>query len=170
MKNKQEYLMELLEQTVVWNLAGWITKEQYSKLRKRIVSKLYCIKNPNKRKESYDKYNQAHKAQHKRRMDSWNKVHKDYKKFHHLQTFCRESIESIENYELAKADNFKGWHCHHRLELVETGGQRYTSKKELIAKDMYFNRPASELIFMRSSEHNSIHSSAYQSWRKYNTI
>ena len=26
--------------------------------------------------------------------------------------FCKNP-ENIENYEKAKADNFKGWHCHH---------------------------------------------------------
>ena len=33
------------------------------------------------------------------------------------QQYCKDDLSKIENYELAKADNFKGWHIHHRLEL-----------------------------------------------------
>ena len=29
--------------------------------------------------------------------------------------YCKD-YENIENYDKALADNFKGWHCHHRLE------------------------------------------------------
>ena len=32
--------------------------------------------------------------------------------------------EQIENYELAKADDFKGWHCHHRLETHTADGKK----------------------------------------------
>lgn len=28
--------------------------------------------------------------------------------------YCPEHYQEIENYELAKADDFKGWICHHR--------------------------------------------------------
>lgn len=38
-----------------------------------------------------------------------------------LRTYCRDNITKIENYELAKADNFKGWEIHHRLELTLDG-------------------------------------------------
>ena len=33
------------------------------------------------------------------------------------QQYCKDDLSKIENYELAKADNFKDWHIHHRLEL-----------------------------------------------------
>lgn len=68
--------------------------------------------------------------------------------------------EQIENYELAKADDFKGWHCHHRLETHTADGQRRKvdlSREELIAMNMYYNRPANELIFMKAGEHISLH-------------
>ena len=73
--------------------------------------------------------------------------------------FCKEP-EKIENYEKAKADNFKGWDCHHRLETHNSDGERRLvdiTRKELVALRMYYNRPASELIFLPTSEHISLH-------------
>lgn len=69
-------------------------------------------------------------------------------------------IEKVENYEKAKADNFKGWICHHRLETYNSDGERRSvdiSKKELIALDMYRHRPAEELIFLTAKEHMILH-------------
>lgn len=67
-------------------------------------------------------------------------------------SYCRANeFEQIANYELALADNFIGWDLHHRLEE-----QGYTYK-ELIAKDLYYNRPASELIFLTHAEHTALH-------------
>ena len=71
--------------------------------------------------------------------------------------YCKEP-EKIENYEKAKADNFKGWHCHHRLETHTSDGERRPvdiTVDELITLGMYYNRPASELIFLPASEHNA---------------
>ena len=71
--------------------------------------------------------------------------------------FCKEP-EKIENYEKAKADNFKGWHCHHRLETHTPDGKRRDadiSHKELIALGLYYNRPPEELIFLTTREHNA---------------
>ena len=71
--------------------------------------------------------------------------------------FCKEP-EKIENYEKAKQDNFKGWHCHHRLETHTPDGKRREvdiPMEELKALGLYYNRPASELIFLTSREHNA---------------
>lgn len=68
---------------------------------------------------------------------------------HKFEKFCK-SPENIENYEKAKADNFKGWDCHHRKGVD-------ISVEELISIGMYFDRPAYELIFLPSSEHISLH-------------
>ena len=78
--------------------------------------------------------------------------------------YCKEP-EKIENYERAKKDNFKGWHCHHRLETHNSDGERRLvdiSYQELKALGMYYNRPASELIFLTSREHN-----AYQKGKRH---
>ena len=73
--------------------------------------------------------------------------------------YCKEP-EKIENYEKAKKDDFVGWECHHRLETHNSDGERRLvdiSAAELIALDMYYNRPSSELIFLTKSEHSSLH-------------
>ena len=71
-------------------------------------------------------------------------------------TVYSKDYEQIENYEKAKADNFKGWHCHHRLELHPDGSIRFT-RESLIKLDLYINRPANELIFLTREEHNKLH-------------
>lgn len=75
------------------------------------------------------------------------------------EKYCKD-IKNVENYDAAKKDNFKGWDCHHRLETHNSDGERRAvdiSHKELIALDMYWNRPAEELIFLTRSEHISLH-------------
>ena len=76
---------------------------------------------------------------------------------HEFERYCKD-YENIENYQKAKKDNFKGWECHHRLETHNSDGERRLvdiSHKELKALGMYYNRPASELIFLTTSEHNA---------------
>ena len=78
---------------------------------------------------------------------------------HKFEAYCK-NYENIENYQKAKAGNFKGWDCHHRLETHNSDGERRLvdiTKKELKALRMYYNRPANELIFLPSSEHMSLH-------------
>ena len=73
--------------------------------------------------------------------------------------YCKK-YQDIENYEKALKDNFKGWHCHHRLETHNSDGERRLvniSAAELLALGMYYNRPAEELIFLTASEHHSLH-------------
>lgn len=70
------------------------------------------------------------------------------------------NIELVENYELAKADNFKGWICHHRLETHNSDGEKRLvpiKMEELKALGMYYDRPPEELIFLRTSEHSRMH-------------
>lgn len=65
--------------------------------------------------------------------------------------YCPEHYEEIENYQLAKADNFVGWVCHHR------NGVEF-SKEWLIKNNMYYNRTdPHEFKFVRTEEHTSIH-------------
>lgn len=71
--------------------------------------------------------------------------------------FCCENITLIENYDKAIADETQTWDCHHRLELIVTGGVCDVARQDLIDWNLYYNRPADELIFMTKSEHNSIH-------------
>lgn len=65
-------------------------------------------------------------------------------------------IDLVENYELAKHDNFKGWCLHHKLELHPDCSERF-SKSSLLKLNLYYHRPANELIWLTSKEHRRIH-------------
>ena len=73
--------------------------------------------------------------------------------------YCKD-YENIENYEKAKADDFKNWEVHHRLETHNSDGERRLvdiTADELKALNMYYHRPASELIFLTIYEHSRLH-------------
>lgn len=102
---------------------------------------------------------------HKMRVKSYKKTHYNIDEEFTLNTrlsntlhrYCRRDEESkIENYELAKADNFKGWDIHHRLELTLDGEYAHTPE-ELKRMNMYYNRPYYELIFLTRADHNKLH-------------
>ena len=78
---------------------------------------------------------------------------------YNFKYYCKD-FENIENYEKAKADDFKNWEVHHRLETHNSDGERRLvdiTADELQALDMYYNRPADELIFMTIYEHSRLH-------------
>lgn len=68
----------------------------------------------------------------------------------YVKSYCRDDISLIENYDKAIADTTQVWHCHHRRETI-------FSKSDLIEIGEYYNRPACELIFLTSLEHNRLH-------------
>ena len=70
--------------------------------------------------------------------------------FVYAKKFCKDNISLIENYDKAIADKEQTWHCHHRRELT-------TPRKELIEIREYYNRPASELIFLTKAKHKALH-------------
>lgn len=79
-----------------------------------------------------------------------------------MKKYVCKDLENVENYEAAKADDFKGWHLHHRLETHTADGERrpmnaQISTRELKALGMYYKRPAEELIFLRTEEHLQLH-------------
>ena len=91
---------------------------------------------------------------------------------HTFERYCK-NYQSIENYEKAKKDNFKGWYCHHRLETHTSDGERRTvdiTQKELKALNMYYHRPAEELIFLPISEHNAFKKGKHLSEEHKNKI
>ena len=84
---------------------------------------------------------------------------------HYFERYCKD-YENIENYQKALADNFKCWECHHRLETHTSDGERRLvdiTKKELIALNMYYNRPAEELIFLTLKEHSTFKKGKHRS-------
>lgn len=121
---------------------------------------------------------EARKQYYKKNREKRLAYQKNYDANHNRNTYFREYMrhyqkcgvlfsyvidcnpEQIENYEQAKADDFEGWHCHHRLETHTADGKRRKvdiTREELIAMNMYYNRPANELIFMKAGEHISLH-------------
>ena len=69
-----------------------------------------------------------------------------------VKNYCCEDLSLIENYEQALNDKTQTYVCHHKLE-IELG----LSRAELIAAELYWNRPASELIFLTRAEHARVH-------------
>ena len=79
--------------------------------------------------------------------------------------YCKERyviggrIDLVENYDKAKADNFKDWYIHHRdeIRLLPSDMLVIRTKEELIENGRYYNCPPNELIWMRQSEHVALH-------------
>lgn len=93
------------------------------------------------------------RAKHKYRYDN-DKEYRLKHRLSHIKRYCNEELSEIENYELAKADEFYGWVCHHKLEIHE---DYENSPSELMLMNLYYHRPASELIFVTKAEHSKIH-------------
>lgn len=74
------------------------------------------------------------------------------KNLYNLKKFCCEEISLIENYNEALNDTTQIWDCHHRNEI-----ELNKKAQELIDMGLYYNRPASELIFLPHIEHTRMH-------------
>ena len=86
--------------------------------------------------------------------------------------YCKD-YENIENYEKAKADDFKNWECHHRLETHNSDGERRLidiKAAELKALGMYYDRPADELIFLRKGEHTALRKVSEETKKKMSEV
>ena len=80
-----------------------------------------------------------------------------------VKKYCCEDISLIENYNKAINDNTQTWHLHHKLEI-----DKNLSIKELKSMNMYYHRPANELIFLPPFEHNRLHSKGKpQPWNSH---
>lgn len=82
-----------------------------------------------------------------------------------VKNYCKDDITKIENYEKAINDKTQTWDCHHRLELHTDGTVRFTHEG-MIRAEIYYNRPANELIFLKHSEHQRLHTKGKTSWIK----
>ena len=67
-----------------------------------------------------------------------------------LEKYCSEYTQ-IENYAEAVKSPLK-YDLHHRREISE-----HKSKSDLIEENLYYNRPAEELIFLEHGEHIRLH-------------
>ena len=71
----------------------------------------------------------------------------------HIKKYCKDDISKIENCEKAIASKIT-WHCHHRAEILPCG---IFSRNDLKKFDLYYNRPANELIFLLPKDHIKLH-------------
>lgn len=77
-----------------------------------------------------------------------------------IKLYCCEDISNIENFEVAEKSK-ELYDCHHKKEI-----ELNVSAKDLKKMGLYWNRPANELIFIKHTEHASIHSKG-RSWGKH---
>lgn len=75
--------------------------------------------------------------------------------------YCCEDISKIKNYRKAVKDQVETWQCHHILET-----KKGLTKKQLIEMRLYWNRPASELVFLTVKEHQRLHRCKKEPWNK----
>lgn len=142
-------------------------KERYNNDNEyREAQKIKCNARGNECYNNDAKFREGHKA--KMRVQQRERYNNDVEYAMNkrlsktIHRYCRIGEEvKIENYELAKADNFKGWDIHHRLELTLDGDFAH-SKEDLIRLGMYYNRPYFELIFLRHNEHSKLHKGSYE--------
>lgn len=73
---------------------------------------------------------------------------------YYAKKFCCEDLSLIENYDKAISDTTQTWDCHHRREILPCGRFSVSDLKKF---ELYFNRPASEHIFLTRSEHRRLH-------------
>lgn len=124
-----------------------------------------------------ERLSKQHKEYYENNKDFVKKIHKEYNKTHDrkikkwqrqyeqnhggMYSFVEnKNVEKIENYILALKDDFREWNVHHRLETHNSDGvlrDIEITPAELKALDMYYNRPANELIFLKRGQHRAIH-------------
>lgn len=75
--------------------------------------------------------------------------------------YCSEDVSLIENYDKAINDNTKMWVIHHKLEI-----ELNLTCFELKQQNLYYKRPANELIFLTMEEHKKIHGKNKQPLKK----
>ena len=73
----------------------------------------------------------------------------------YLEKYCTD-YKNIENYAEALSSPLK-YDLHHRREISE-----HKSKSDLIEENLYYNRPAEELIFLEHGEHIRLHNAGKQ--------
>ena len=76
-----------------------------------------------------------------------------------MLNYCCETVDQIEGYISEEKRTVKTV-IHHRLESHDESGTlrtRFLSMQQLKDTGLYYNRPASELIWMTESAHKSLH-------------
>lgn len=76
-----------------------------------------------------------------------------------LRLYCRDCIESVENYDKAVADKENLWVCHHKdeIRILPSGMVAVRTSDDLMEMGRYWRCPANELIFMLAKDHMAMH-------------
>ena len=74
-----------------------------------------------------------------------------------VKKYCCDDISQIQNYKEAVEDTDNMWALHHKMELIVTGAVCDATKQDLIDWNIYYDRPADELMFIKDSEHKKLH-------------
>lgn len=114
-------------------------KEQY-----KLINRKWHEEHKEQSKQLHKNWSEEHKEQHKQLNKNW----REEQRINGKTTFCTKNYEIIENYELAKIDNFDKtkWHLHHRLE-------NYWSSTTLKRKGLYYGLNPEALIWLPANEH-----------------
>lgn len=78
----------------------------------------------------------------------------------YVKSYC-SNYELIENYQEA-INSPEVYDCHHKNEI-----DMNLSRKELIDRGLYYNRPPEELIFMTRGDHIGLHNTISKKGNKY---
>jgi hypothetical protein len=154
----EEYYRNHLKKVSAHNKERYKTDTEYRE-RTSAYTSAYHMERYNRDLEYRERINANNNLRNKARYKSDIEYRERIKakcNIYNKERYCSESLEEIENYERAKADNFEGWELHHRLEINEYGKVRFTMK-QLKKFGLYYNRPASELIWLTISEHRRVH-------------
>lgn len=65
---------------------------------------------------------------------------------------CSDSLCDVEGYLAAMLDTRQVWHLHHKV-----GAVCDRNKETLIEMDLYYHRPANELVFLPPDVHTRLH-------------
>ena len=165
MLKKEEYIKKYGEAAYEKALEAGRRWRANNKDKVKALNKKYYAEHAEEEKARYKEYYQnnpqyyeKHKEQYAENRKTFRKNNptydRDYAREHYTMFafVIKEELELIENYEQALSDDFVGWNIHHRKETGEGLSMQY-----LIDNNLYYNRPASELIFLTASEHTKIH-------------
>ena len=92
----------------------------------------------------------------------------------YYSSLCNTSIDNVEGFDPEILESDRGWVLHHRLELEDKFGNprdEEVSAWVLMRLGLYYNRPASELLWVRKGEHATMHNKLRkrEAWNKGKT-
>lgn len=73
-----------------------------------------------------------------------------------VPVFAPGELHKVQNYDIAHEQGFYGWHLHHRRGYIrkESTGM---PRNDLILNNLYYARPADELVFLTQEDHLKAH-------------